>query len=110
VTGALLLAEQHKPNLAVVDVLLTDGYGTFVAPLLMQRYGTGVLYTTANRDLLDGAVGHASLSKPFRGHLLAPALEAVASYAQTGIIPSLDNELAGVLTLIPSIAKFSSVV
>ena len=66
VQEALTLAEQHSPELAVVDVQLIDGQGTDLAPVLIQRFGTGIIYTTGNIEAVINAVGHACLRKPFR--------------------------------------------
>ena len=72
---ALTLAEQHAPELAIVDVHLIDGYGTDLAPVLMDRYRTRIVYTTANIDAVTNAVGHACLRKPFRLSLVRRAID-----------------------------------
>jgi response regulator of citrate/malate metabolism len=76
--SALTLAAEHQPDLAIVDVYLADGsLGTDVAPVLMELYGTGILYSTANIDALTGASGQASLRKPFRLRDVPIALQTV---------------------------------
>src|SRR3978361_961666 len=64
---ALVLADQHHPQLALVDVRpAKGGLGTNIAPILIKKYNTGVLYTTGNMDALSNAAGHASLLKPYQ--------------------------------------------
>jgi DNA-binding response OmpR family regulator len=99
VTEALMLAERHKPNLAIIDVYLADGLGTNVAPVLISRYRTGVLYATANADAVKDVPGHACLTKPFRVFNASAALEIVATMAETGVAPPIPSQLAG-LTLL----------
>lgn len=81
---ALRIAEQTSPELAVVDVFLYDGLGTEVAPILMTRFNTGILYTTANIASLVGAAGHACLPKPFSLFEIGHALTLVAEIIRTG--------------------------
>ena len=81
---AIAVAEQHEPELAVVDVQLVGGLGTDVAPLLMARFNTGILYTTGNANAVSTAAGHACLPKPFRLQDVASALEVVARIIETG--------------------------
>ena len=81
---AITIAEQHKPELAVVDVQLVGGLGIGVAPQLMVRFNTGILYTTGNANAVSAAAGHACLPKPFRLQDVVSALEVVASIIETG--------------------------
>ncbi|MGF1608907.1 MAG: response regulator [Kiloniellales bacterium] len=51
-TDAIALAERHEPSLAVVDVMLSDGIdGITVARELAQRFGTRIVFATANPDM-----------------------------------------------------------
>jgi DNA-binding response OmpR family regulator len=81
---AITMADRHKPELAVVDVHLVGGLGTDVAPVLMARYNTGVLYTTANMEAISAAAGHACLPKPFRLDDVVLALGVVARIVESG--------------------------
>ncbi len=81
---AFALAEQHKPELAIVDVHLNDGIGIDIAPVLIERYHTGILYTTANIDAISNAVGHACLHKPFRLSQIKEALDVVVESVDAG--------------------------
>lgn len=50
--GAISLAERHQPRVAVVDVMLLDGIdGITVARELSQRFGTRIVFATANPEL-----------------------------------------------------------
>jgi response regulator of citrate/malate metabolism len=93
VKKALQLAEQYRPELAIVDVHLVDGLGTEIAPTLMARYCTGILYTTANPEAINRAAGHACLLKPFRIHQISKALETVAAIVETGQVPPTTDDL-----------------
>lgn len=64
---ALAAAEAHRPDLALVDIHLSDGpTGIEVGASLAKRGDTGVLFMTANPEMLGqglaGVVG--VLSKP----------------------------------------------
>ena len=96
---AVLLAEQHRPDLAIVDVMLADGYGTDVASVLVAQ-NCGVLYTTGNANSVKGSPGHACLQKPFSSQLLAPALDVVSKIARTGATPVIPTNLVEVLMLL----------
>ena len=74
ITDALTIAEQHNPELAIVDVQLIDGFGTDLAPVLIRQYRTRVIYTTANAEAVEHAMGHACLRKPFRLSLIRQAI------------------------------------
>jgi DNA-binding response OmpR family regulator len=91
---AIMMADQHKPELAIVDVQLTGGLGTDVAPELMARYNTGILYTTGNVEAISTAAGHACLAKPFHLKDVASALGVVARIIETGkAIPPIPANL-----------------
>jgi DNA-binding response OmpR family regulator len=61
---ALLLADQEKPDIAIIDVQLADGWGTDIAPILFAN-NIKVLYTTASVDSLGPLNIHPCLRKPF---------------------------------------------
>ena len=75
IQDALAIAQRHNPDLAIVDVQLIDGYGTDLAPVLIQQYQTRVIYTTANAEAVEHAMGHACLRKPFRLSLIKQAID-----------------------------------
>jgi DNA-binding response OmpR family regulator len=86
VEEALALAAQHRPKLAIVDVnLAKGGRGTSVASILIDKYKTGILYTTGSQASLSNAPGQAFLLKPFRLQDVEPALNVVAELAEKGI-------------------------
>jgi len=72
---ALVLAEQYMPELAIIDVHLIDGEGPTIVPTLLQRFQTGIIYTTANTEMVEGEPGHVCLRKPFRLSMIQRAIE-----------------------------------
>jgi CheY-like chemotaxis protein len=87
VAEAVTLAQQHKPDLAVLDLRLADGgLGTEIAARLLPLGRLGVLYATGNisQVLLTTADGDACLSKPYRSVDLLRSLEIVAEIVATG--------------------------
>src|ERR1700730_2229179 len=63
------LGEQHKPDLAILDMRLADGgIGMDIAAGLNRGGSLGVLYTTGNSGQmgLTQADGEACLAKPYR--------------------------------------------
>jgi two-component system, response regulator PdtaR len=90
---AIALAEQHHPDLAIVDVHLVDnGLGTDVACELVKRYQTGILYTTGNVEAVTHAAGHACLPKPFRLRDAAKALKIVIELIEHGSMTATPPE------------------
>ena len=61
---ALLMADQEKPDIAIIDVQLADGFGTDIAPTLFAM-NIKILYTTASVDSLGPLNTHPCLRKPF---------------------------------------------
>jgi DNA-binding response OmpR family regulator len=61
---ALLLAGQEKPDIAIIDVQLADGWGTDIAPVLFAN-NIKILYTTASVESLGPLNLHPYLRKPF---------------------------------------------
>jgi response regulator of citrate/malate metabolism len=83
ITEALKLADEHNPDLAIIDVQLTDGLGTDLVPQLLRRNNEiGILYTTGNSELVRDAPGHGCLSKPFSLRDAAKSLSVVAEILQ----------------------------
>lgn len=81
---ALKLAEESAADLAIVDLNLRDGLtGPELAREIAQRYGTKVLFLTANPAQasldFDGAVG--IVDKPFDDAAVARALQSVRKVA-----------------------------
>ena len=66
--GALELAEQARPDLALVDINLLDGMtGPDIARRLISAYGSAVVFLTANPEQIPGDFAGAlgAVSKPF---------------------------------------------
>lgn len=68
VSEAVVLADLHKPDLAILDFRLADGdYGSQIRPLLEDKRSMGILY--ASGDPLNKALtkldGDAYLQKPY---------------------------------------------
>ena len=66
--GALAIAERERPDLALIDMNLLDGMtGPTIAEQVVSRYGTTVVFLTANPEQIpdgfSGALG--AVSKPF---------------------------------------------
>ena len=95
VAEAVVLAQHHKPDLAVLDLRLADGgLGTEIAAQLLPLGRLGVLYATGNitQVVLTTADGDASLSKPYRSVDLLRSLEIVAEIVATGkAVPPFPN-------------------
>jgi len=84
----MTLAEQEKPDLAIIDVRLAGGIdGIDAAVAVVSRLNLGILYVTADpQRVLDppAPVGEACLCKPFTGPELIKALRVVEQIATTG--------------------------
>jgi two-component system, response regulator PdtaR len=66
--GALAIAERERPDLALIDMNLLDGMtGPTIAEQVVRRYGTTVVFLTANPEQIpDGFAGAlGAVSKPF---------------------------------------------
>ena len=87
VQEAISLGQLHKPDLAILDMRLANGeLGTTIAANLIN-IKLGILYATANGSeiLLNAAVGHACLAKPYGSKELLRSLEIVAGMIAGGI-------------------------
>ena len=87
----LSLAEQEKPDLAIVDVRLAGSFSGIDAAIeASSRINLGILFVTASPDrVLDppAPVGQACLSKPFTEPELIEALRIVEQIFATGKPP-----------------------
>ena len=87
VAEAVVMARQHKPDLAILDLRLADGgLGTEIAAQLLPLGRLGVLYATGNisQVVLTTANGDACLSKPYSSTDLICGLKIVAEIVATG--------------------------
>ena len=83
---AVDLIVRHKPNLAIVDLVLCDGcFGTDIAARLDYRDRPGILYTTGYPDDIRmlTAYGEACLAKPYRAADILGALLIVQQILKT---------------------------
>ena len=86
---AFALAEEFRPDFAIVDIDLSPGDGRIVASELWRHWRTGVLFATAWCNDIEGLAGTgaiACLPKPFDSRDLPRALEAVAAI-KAGVEP-----------------------
>ncbi len=86
VEEAVKLGEQHKPDLAILDIGLAGrGAGTDVAAQLKRQGHVGVLYASGNasRVNLTKADGDALLVKPYRSDDVLRALQIVEHIVDT---------------------------
>jgi len=94
VDKAVRLCERHKPDLAILDLRLSDeGVGTEIAARLHPRGNLGILYTTGNVGQMGGltkADGDACMRKPYRAEDVVLALKIVEQIVS-------DTEVAGPL-------------
>ena len=87
VAEAVALGQEHKPDLAVLDLHLAEGgMGTEIVAQLGGAGHIGILYATGNASLLilTASDGHACLSKPYRDVDLVRSLEIVVEMVTTG--------------------------
>lgn len=87
--GALMLAERHRPQLALVDVNLLDGLtGPHVALELVERHGVAVVFMTANPEQIpegfSGALG--VVCKPFDETTLREVVDFARRFRSSGDI------------------------
>jgi two-component sensor histidine kinase/CheY-like chemotaxis protein len=84
---AVALGEQHRPDLAILDLRLAEGgIGTEIAARLNRHGSLGVLYASGNAGQmgLTKADGEACLGKPYRAVDVVRALEIVEQMVSTG--------------------------
>jgi CheY-like chemotaxis protein len=83
--SAFAIADQQRPDLALIDVNLLDGMtGPQIAQRLVSEYGSAVVFLTANPEQIPegfaGALG--AVSKPFDEQ----TIRAVVSFARQFIV------------------------
>ena len=84
VTEAVILAQEHKPDLAVLDLHLAEGgLGTEIVAEL-KNPAIGVLYATSQPEGLTAADGHACLQKPYLYPDVLQGLEVVRDMLSPG--------------------------
>jgi DNA-binding NarL/FixJ family response regulator len=91
--GAFLIAERHRPALALVDVNLLDGVtGPQIAKRLVEDHGAAVVFLTANPEQIPegfaGALG--AVSKPFDEQTIQAVVAFAQQFIQTrtlGVLP-----------------------
>lgn len=89
--GAVALAEQHRPDLALLDVRLAEDTDGVTAAREMRRlFGTPAVLVTGHLDTIQarqsGALG--LLRKPFDPQRLVAVVEAALAWLATGRRPA----------------------
>ena len=90
-TEALRLADEHRPNLAVMDVRLADGSdGIAAAREMRQRFGIGALLISGQIDAAQAEEAEAPifLRKPFEPRQLRRAIADALRMHQGDFVPS----------------------
>lgn len=80
VEDAIALAEEHQPDLGIIDLRLAHGrYGTEIVAALRPHQTFGVIYATGNpgSGLLRNAAGEACIGKPYSSEAILAALRIV---------------------------------
>lgn len=89
----LSLGEQHKPDIAIIDVRLADGSSGINAAIeLCERMRVGILFATGHAQQVvypPAPIGEACLLKPFTGPELIEALKIVERIVTTGEPPAI---------------------
>lgn len=105
--GAFVIAEQQRPELALVDVNLLDGLtGPQIAKRLVEDYGAAVIFLTANPEQIPegfaGALG--AVSKPFDEQTIRAVVSFANQFIQTRTlgVPPRRFRLAPWLTTPPA--------
>jgi DNA-binding response OmpR family regulator len=91
VDEAVELAENHAPELAVLDIRLAEGgFGPDIAERISRTQRIGILYATGTVDhpRLSNAYGDALISKPYQPRDVVRALNIVGQMV-CGDLPSL---------------------
>lgn len=88
---ALALAEQDRPQVALVDVNLRDGLtGPQIARQLIERYDAAVIFVTANPEQIpdgfSGAIG--VVTKPFDCQTLKDVVDFAARFQRERTVSS----------------------
>jgi CheY-like chemotaxis protein len=87
VQEAVLLGQQHRPDLAIIDMKLADGgLGHEIVSQLAGGRRIGVLYATGNTSLVkDLTDGDACIAKPYLNADLLQALKLVEQIVREGV-------------------------
>lgn len=91
VAEGIALATVHQPDLAIIDVRLSnDDLGTTLAAELKRLFKeTAILYATGNVDfVLNDVIGDACITKPYSLDILCESLTFLGKLMRTGIIES----------------------
>jgi two-component system, response regulator PdtaR len=93
----IALGEQHKPDLAVIDVRLARGSDGIQAAIeLASRLRVGILYATGNCHVITDnppPVGEACVDKPFTMRDILQALKLVEQIVQGHVPPSVPRNV-----------------
>lgn len=103
--GALAIAEQHRPELALVDINLLDGMtGPDIARHLITEYGSAVVFLTANPEQIpDGFAGAlGAVSKPFDEATIRGVVAFARQYIRYGAIGETPRCFSPAPWLVPS--------
>ena len=87
IKAAVRLAEQHRPDFAVIDIRLANGdLGTDLGEHLHQTSTVKVMYSTGNSNELDDLEpsGHAVIMKPYRMADIGRGLKIIDQLAEYG--------------------------
>ncbi len=86
VEEAVELGKRHRPDLAILDIRLTEGVGTDIPARLRNGGHMGILYASghANDIGLTKADGDALITKPYRPEDILRALKIVEQLVLTG--------------------------
>ena len=87
VAQAVELCDEHRPDLAVLDVRLADGdRGTDIARRVKSRHKLGILYATANAgaSMLTASDGEGCVIKPYQPADIVRALQIVHDMINIG--------------------------
>ena len=88
VDEAVMLADLHQPDLAVLDFRLADGgYGPEIKSRLKNPSGLGILYATGDgmNKGLTSKDGDAFIQKPYQMKDIIKCLEIVQKLRTTGV-------------------------
>jgi DNA-binding response OmpR family regulator len=80
VNEAVLLADLHQPDIAILDYRLAHGeFGSQICPLLEGDHGMGILYVSGDplNTILTKADGDAYIQKPYGMNDLIRALDII---------------------------------
>lgn len=86
VQEAIVAAEEHEPQFAVIDVHLADGgLGTDVGAQLRKTTTAGILFSTGNdNNNLTSMEGDAVMTKPYRLSDVGRGLKIIGELALSG--------------------------